>query len=213
MPWLKVLVSDANDGRLAKAKGDAVLVLFAARCQHATHGHGGVIPPGRLDPSRLRDEARGFLASVTEGRIAAALIVLERLKLLAPLQDGSWRLCDYQAEVMPSCMRCRNANEDHRYANCPRCRKLQAAQLHEKRERQRQESRDVTRDSARVTQRDRTGPEDGRKEGFSSDSVPEESTEVGSTPVPEPQERARIARSKLESLNRKFRLGGSNGPA
>jgi hypothetical protein len=210
MPWMKVLVSDANNGLLAKAKGDAVLVLFAARSQHATHGHGGIVPPGRLDPARLRDEARGYLASVTEKRIAEAIHTLLDLKLLAALQDGSFRLCEYGAEVMPSCMRCRKPNEDHRYANCPACRQLQAAELRAKRH---AESRVTSRDGARVTQRDRTGSTDACLLASGSDSVPEQNSRDAVPPVPGGLERAKLARSVIARLGDHKRAGGDHGPA
>jgi hypothetical protein len=178
-----------------------------------------VIPPGRLDPSRLRDEARGFLACVSESRIAKALQALLRVKLLAEHPGGGFLLCEYGTEQMPRCMSCHNPNPDHRRALCPTCR----VKMRDHKRRLRAEekalrarlalSSETSQDIASVSPRDRTGGEDGRKEGFSSDSVPEQSTEVVRTPVPEPEERARIARSKLEGLNRKFRLGGSHGPA
>lgn len=208
LPWHKTMASRANDGRLAAAGSDAVLVLIAAEAQHTTHGHGGVIPPGRLDPRRLRHEANGYLRTVSETRIAAAIAALVQEGLLAEIGDGSWRLCDYGAEAMPSCMHCRKANEDHRFANCPRCRQKMADEVRTKR---RAESRATLRDSARVAQRDRTGP-DACLLASPSGSVPEQNSEGRSTPVPPPEERARMAKSAVLRLTERL-TGGNRGPA
>lgn len=119
--WFKMQAGIATNAKVAKAGPDGALVYLAALCQHVQHGRGGRVPAHRMDPDTLRIEAVALLGGLTAKRIAAAFARCVEVGLLRA-GGADVVVAGYDADAMPTCVRCHNPNDDHRFATCPGCR-------------------------------------------------------------------------------------------
>ncbi len=188
--WVKLQVGIATNAKVARAGSDGALVFMAALLQHARHGRAGRVPAHRLDPWTLKVEAVAFFGAWAEDRVAAAVETCCDAGLLRRDNDAIV-LCGYDAESMPQCVRCRQPNDDHRYATCATCRETRS------KDHGRNLSRHVSRKSRHGTP-DRTGqdntplpPESRASRGGASasrrgDPEPERATRAPESLRPDP---------------------------